>query len=148
MATESVRAIIEKDGMFFLVKNTLAGDFLHLIGGGIKYEETLHEALAREIKEETGKKSTIGNLVAIHRIKFKNTYLPTSYFFHIKNSKDFVDIDISKTTHGQKELENYGFFDINDVKLLPDELKSILPELLDEEFSGPCRIIESDFVKD
>lgn len=49
----SVRAIIEWNGKLAMVHN-LKYDYYMFPGGGIEEGESYHEALAREVKEETG----------------------------------------------------------------------------------------------
>ena len=44
------------------------------------------------------------------------------FFFHITNSKDYLNIDLSKTTHGEEEIEEIGFINPADNYVLPQFL--------------------------
>lgn len=53
--SKAVRAIIiEDDQMLVMRRNKYGSEYFTLIGGQVKENETLEEALVREIKEETG----------------------------------------------------------------------------------------------
>ncbi len=52
---EAVRAIIFKDGKLVVIKSKKIGEY-KLPGGGIDFGESHHEALEREVLEETGLK--------------------------------------------------------------------------------------------
>jgi len=57
-----VRAIIERKGQILVYRK---GVKLRLFGGTVKRKETLHQALSREIYEETGLTGTIGDLFSV-----------------------------------------------------------------------------------
>lgn len=51
----AVKAIIKKEGKYFLMKQTVGDkDFFDIPGGRMDYGETPHESLHREVKEEIG----------------------------------------------------------------------------------------------
>jgi 8-oxo-dGTP pyrophosphatase MutT (NUDIX family) len=49
----AVRALVQRDGRFLMVHSTVGGDW-KFPGGGVEPRESDHEALAREVLEETG----------------------------------------------------------------------------------------------
>ncbi len=59
-----VAAVIIEDNAVLLVKHRKAGrEYWMLPGGGVDYGESLHEALVRELLEETGLRIEPGDLV-------------------------------------------------------------------------------------
>jgi 8-oxo-dGTP pyrophosphatase MutT (NUDIX family) len=85
-------------------KDSLKGDFWCVIGGGIDEGEALIPALKREIIEETAITPVIGNLLYIQQFKHAETE-HMEFFFNILNPEDYLHVDLSKTTHGQEEIE-------------------------------------------
>ena len=140
------RGIIEYQGMFLLVKNVASsGEFWCLPGGGIETDEDVVSALRRKIIEETGIEPTIGNLLYVHQIGQQGGYDVPEFFFHIRNGKDFLAIDLAKTTHGEEELLAINFVDIETVTVLPKFLKTELPELTAHNFETLTRFRLSEF---
>lgn len=87
-------------------------------GGGLDEGESLLAGIEREMVEETGVKPVVGALLYLQQFKFRdNDYM--EFFFHIKNSGDYLDIDLSKTTHGETEIESIGFVDPKTTPILP-----------------------------
>src|SRR6476620_9906846 len=75
-----------------------------LPGGGLDPGEALVDGMRREMVEETGIEPVIGNLLYIQQFSFKGVeYL--EFFFHITNAEDYLHIDLSKTSHGEAEIE-------------------------------------------
>ncbi len=46
-------------------------------------------------------------------------------FFGIKNVDDYIDIDLSKTTHGAEEIAEIGYIDTKSNNVLPKFLTEI-----------------------
>lgn len=60
-----VFAVIERDGKYLLAhRNDI--DWWNLVGGGLEYNETVEEGLAREIREEVGVTVDIVRLVGVY----------------------------------------------------------------------------------
>ncbi len=117
-------------------------DFWCVPGGGVDEGEALLPALDREMIEETGVKPEIGNLLYIQQYidgDDKQTEEQLEFFFHIKNSQDYLNVDLTKTTHGQEEIETLEFVDPKTVNLLPKFLKeeSITEDI---QLSGTAKI--------
>lgn len=142
MSRIAVRAIIEHEGKYLLVRNKAsAGDFWCLPGGGVEPGEDIVSAMRRELIEETGIEPDIGNVLYLHQLGQPGTFGGPDYFFHIRNGADFTRIDLSKTTHGGLELNEAAFKDIvEDLWLLPTFLRAELPELAAKNFEVPVRI--------
>jgi len=122
----AVRGIIIKNGELFCqclkADDGTKKDFWCTPGGGLDAGESLHEGLTRELIEETGVAPTIGNLLFIQQYRDeKREYL--EFFFNVTNVDDFEEIDLASTSHGDKEIAEYGFIDPTQVNLLPVFLK-------------------------
>ena len=122
-----VRAIIEKDGRIFCVRQKhhdgSINDFWCTPGGGLEPSESLYDGLSRELVEELGVKPEIGELLTIQQFSDgKNELL--EFFFKVLNSDDYLSIDLLKTSHGELELVEYGFVDPKTTHILPDFIKA------------------------
>jgi ADP-ribose pyrophosphatase YjhB (NUDIX family) len=127
----AVRAVIAEGDKLLLVKLLSGGKplpFYSTIGGGLDDGESLIDGVIREVVEETGVIPKVGKLLCIQQYADKNDNL--EFFFHVTNTEDFKNIDLSKTTHGMEEIAEVGFFDPSDVKVLPDFLKDVSVEEL------------------
>lgn len=122
----SVRGIASHDGKVLCVRlrpderkvRAEGGDFWCLPGGGLEDGEALLDGITREMLEETGIHPIIGRLLFIYQFAFDGKeYL--EFFFHISNASDYLHVDLSKTTHGVKELAEIDFIDPKAVRVLP-----------------------------
>lgn len=125
----TVRGIVIDENMIFAqqLHKTIVkgGNWWCTPGGGVDDGEDLLSALEREMIEETGIKPDIGRLLFVQQYTESKDSEQLEFFFHIKNTKDYKDIDLSKTTHGDLEIANYGFIDPKEVTLLPKDLQEI-----------------------
>ena len=84
-----VRALVERDGLA-LVNDTKRGP--RLLGGRVKKDETLREALVRELLEEVGCRSTVGMLVNMTEQRKKSfreiTFTFRAVLFGIPSSRE------------------------------------------------------------
>jgi ADP-ribose pyrophosphatase YjhB (NUDIX family) len=102
--------------------NHAPNDFWNTPGGGLDLNESLETGLQREMLEETGVAAEVGNLLYIQQFRHNNRqYL--DFFFHIKNSKDYVRIKLDETTHGQAEIDEIAFVDVKELPVLPSFLQ-------------------------
>jgi 8-oxo-dGTP diphosphatase len=127
----SVRGIALYDGKLFCVRlkpykeklRAEGGDYWCLPGGGLEDGEPLLAGIEREMIEETGIKPEIGKLLFIQQFTFnEKEYL--EFFFHIINAEEYLHVDLSKTTHGEKELAEADFIDPATVRVLPTFLST------------------------
>lgn len=100
---------------------TIKPNFWCVPGGSLDDGEPLTLGLQREIIEETGVKPEIGRLLYVQQF-LHNGKEHLEFFFHVSNTKDYLDIDLSKSTHGEIEIAEIAF--INPV------MKSVLPKFL------------------
>lgn len=123
-----VRGLISKDGRLFAQKlknkDGTPKDFWCTPGGGIDPQESLHDALTREMIEETGVAPKIGRLVLVQQFTTKGTTShdeteQLEFFFEITNVEDYESIDIADTTHGELEIAEYDFIDPTTQHILP-----------------------------
>jgi len=96
-------------------------------GGGLDLGESLQDGLRREVIEELGVEPKIGKLLFIQQFASprEECHEELEFFFHVENWQDFVEIDLSKTTHGVQEVHEYGFFDPSSRRILPSFLSKI-----------------------
>ena len=136
----SVRAIIEHDGKFLLVKHRADSTFWCLPGGGLEEGENVLSALERELIEETHVKPVIGNLIYIHQVKQDDGYTAPGLYFHIKNAEDYLNHNIYDSSHGKHEIAEIDWFDITKVTVLPKFLATELPDISKNGFNIPARV--------
>jgi mutator protein MutT len=125
----AVRAIIvDADNKLFCVKLKAYGgkaqnQYWCLPGGGIDDGEALHAALQREMLEETGVAAQVGSLLYVQQFSFQGKE-QLEFFFHVTNSADYQDIDLTAATHAEEEIAEFGFIDPRTTHLLPEFLGS------------------------
>ncbi len=130
-----VRGLIYKNGKLFGQKlHNSKGDWWCTPGGGIDPMESLHDALTREIIEETGVRPVIGRLVLIQQFATKGHTShgedeQLEFFFLIENADDYETINLEATSHGVQEIAEFGFVDPAEKNMLPEILQT--PEILD-----------------
>ncbi len=124
------RGIVVKDGKLLAVKlKDYDSDGAKVLGvwvtpgGKVNTDEPLIKAAEREMIEETGVKPVIGNLLYIQQFKQANGVEQLEFFFHILNTDDYQDIDLSKSSHGQTEIAELEFIDVKNSVILPDFLR-------------------------
>ena len=122
-----VRGVIYRDGELFaqrLKKTDKENDFWCTPGGGLDLGESLHEGLRREMIEETGVEPRIGKLLFIQQFGDEHEE-QLEFFFLIENTEDYEVIDLANTTHGEIEIEEFGFIDSATTNILPAYLQTL-----------------------
>lgn len=130
------RAIIVKDSKLLCLRQKpyrgYVSDYWCTPGGGVDEGESLVSALEREIIEELGIKPVIGNLLYIQQFFHKAAKREEiEFFFHVLNADDFTNIDLSKTSHGDEEIQNVEFIQASKVDIRPRFLANELLTNLD-----------------
>lgn len=138
MRRVSVRGIALHEGKLLCVKlrpyNDMAasgGDWWCLPGGTVDAGEALEASLEREMYEETAITPKMGKLLYVHQFMFKDKE-QLEFFFHIVNPIDYLDVDLSKTSHGAEEIEKIAFVDPKTTIILP---KFLSREPLEDQIS-------------
>lgn len=121
-----VRAVIEQDGKYLLVRNKGA-DFWCLPGGRVEDDEPVVDALIREMIEETGVRPEIGRLLFVQQLFRDPEVQRLEFFFEVTNASDYNVIDLNATTHGLLELDDIRFENLDVVRVLPEFLAVELP---------------------
>lgn len=127
----NVRAIIWRNGKLLAVKhknkNGTPADYWAVPGGGLDPLELVTDGLRRELMEETGVKAIVGKLLFIQQFRDNrgkyNEQL--EFLYHVENAEDFTNIDLAKTSCGEKELYCIEFIDPKNEHILPAFLKAI-----------------------
>ena len=124
----AVRAVITYEGKLFCLRlkpyrHKDAPSYWCTPGGGLDDGEAIIPALEREIIEELGVRPVIGNLIYVQQFIHKDVE-QMELFFHVTNTRDFLNVDLSKTSHGKVEIEEVRFIDITSEHILPEFLKT------------------------
>jgi 8-oxo-dGTP pyrophosphatase MutT (NUDIX family) len=127
-----VRGLIYKNGKLFGQKlHNANGNWWCTPGGGVDPMESLHDALTREMIEETGIKPIIGRLVFVQQFATKGTSHGENeqleFFFLIENDDDYETVNLEETSHGILEVAEFGFVDPHEKNMLPAILQT--PEI-------------------
>ena len=142
----SVRGIAVLDGKLLCVRlkpypGAIEGryDFWCTPGGGVEDGERLLDACKREMVEELGAEPKIGRLLYVQQFALEDDDQDIlEFFFHIENPEDYQNVDLGKTTHGEKEIAAVDFVDPASTHILPTFLTTEnLPEFIAS--GGPVR---------
>jgi ADP-ribose pyrophosphatase YjhB (NUDIX family) len=87
-------------------------------GGGLEPGESLYEGLRREMTEETGVQPKIGKLLFVQQYEDEIKEF-IEFFFHIENPEDYHTIDLTKTSHGELEIEHVEFINPSEQFIMP-----------------------------
>ncbi|MCL1701672.1 NUDIX domain-containing protein [Lysinibacillus sp. Bpr_S20] len=126
-----VGAIILRDDKVLMVKNN-RDPYYYSVGGRVKLQETLEEAVIRECFEETKVHVEVDRLVFIHenffplqRGPFRETQFHEISFFYLMKSNEVEVICESYTSDGIDErLEWLPISNLQDAFLFPEFFKS------------------------
>lgn len=134
-----VAAIVVEDGRLLLVRHIKDGRSYWLLpGGGVDFGEAAGEALAREVREETGLEIRVRDLV------FANDSIPPDGHRHIVNLYFTADLTGGRLCCGEEERLAAAAFvpvaDLESIVLFPDIRDVLLPALRDG-FRGSARYL-------
>lgn len=127
----AVRGIVLHEGKLLCVrlkpyKGAIKQDnsYWCLSGGGLDDGEALLAGIEREMLEETGVKPKVGNLLYVQQFTHGGSTEFLEFFFHITNSKDYLQIDLVRSSHGLQEIEEIRFVDPATRHVLPEFLQT------------------------
>lgn len=127
----NVRGIIWHDEKLLAVrhkrKDGSAAAYYAVPGGGLDPLEPMDKGIARELFEETGVHAKVGRVLFVQQFRSERDGYDEEieFFFLIENSEDFISIDLTNTSHGDKELAVCEFVNPTNVTILPKFLQSI-----------------------
>ena len=100
--------------------------------------------MERELIEETGIKPVVGNLLFINQL-INDTHHRIEFFYHIKNSADYINADLSAATHAN-EIAEWKLADIRgeDYDLRPNFLVELAETYLEDPENSPLRVMQSN----
>lgn len=124
-----VRALIVKDRRI-LVCQTKGRDYFFLPGGHVEFNETLREALRRELYEEMGAILTKAQFIG----GIENLFDQEGIRKHEISFIFMVDIDITKVVSKESHVEFYWFpmDKFIDSKIAPPALKDVVMQWIAE----------------
>lgn len=124
----AVRGIAIHEGKLLCVRlrkykenSTEEASYWCLPGGGLESGEAIETGIKREMIEETGIEPVVGNVLYIQQFSLEDKEL-LEFFFHIINGQDYLQVDLSKTSHGEKEIAEIAYVDPKTTHILPDFL--------------------------
>lgn len=121
----TVRGVVLHEGKLLCVKLkpyegtiTKSAGYWCIPGGHLDGDEALVDCCRREMLEETGVEAQVGNLLYVQQFAHEGEeYI--EFFFEITNSEDYLEIDLSKSTHGETEIAEVEFINPAGQDVLP-----------------------------
>lgn len=140
--TRAVCIMLNKDKVLLMHRQKDSEEYWTFIGGGVEENETIEEAVLREVSEETSLLTEIDRLLYIHHYDSSDQY----YYLCKYLGGDLVLGDsVEKERMERSNTDQYGpvwvpVRDLNKMLVYPLEIRDWLIEDLDKEFSSETRI--------
>ena len=127
----SAKAVIVKDGRILTIKiNESGGTYDILPGGGQRHGENLHQALARECREELGAEVEIGELIFVreyigknHELAAYHSHAHQTEFMFLCNVNQHIFTNGNNPDKGQVGTEWLPITELLYYKLFPQALR-------------------------
>lgn len=143
----AVRGIVILDGKILCARlkpyrHADASTYWCTPGGGVEEGDALIPTLEREMIEETGIPPKIGRLLYIQQYVFKGQE-QLEFFFKIDNPKDYLNIDLSKTTHDRTDFDLSSHMKVSgkDLQYFDEESKKRFTPFVIESSVGVGRML-------
>lgn len=104
----------DKDEVLLVRLGRHGQEFWSAPGGGVEEDEPMIETLNRELKEETGYKVKIGNLIFVQDIKFASGARQLELFFQGKV--------LEKISDGEEESKFFSRDEFKNIEFLPKNI--------------------------
>ncbi|OIO32962.1 MAG: hypothetical protein COZ49_02110 [Candidatus Yonathbacteria bacterium CG_4_10_14_3_um_filter_47_65] len=116
--TRGVKCVIQNGGKILLIRNSYGNKLWTFPGGGVDEEETMEQAVEREVMEEVG--------IKINELKRIGEFATTAEY-----KIDTVTVFVAKSTHDQfkideKEILEAGWFFPENLPTISEHAKKII----------------------
>ncbi len=127
MRTNLRVAAIILDGEKILVTKMKKKDFSYYVlpGGGVEMDETIFEAIKREVKEETGLNVLKSRLVYVKELKNKKLGRGVEFYFYVEKYDGILrkGFDPEEKESMLDSVEFLKLSELNELVFYPEELK-------------------------
>jgi ADP-ribose pyrophosphatase YjhB (NUDIX family) len=146
----AVRAVVVRDGAVLMQKKQAPerGTWYTLPGGGQDVEETMTSALIRECEEEIGTTVRVGALLSMADFfKRRDTDFPSTRhliecYFSCEVDLDYQPCSGRHPDKHQVDVVWLPIAELNQVALFPYDLKTHLPQLIEQGAKGYLGVID------
>ncbi|MEO7617746.1 MAG: NUDIX domain-containing protein [Candidatus Saccharibacteria bacterium] len=140
----TARGLIIHEGKLLICRLRSHDTFYCLPGGKLDVGESIEQTMIREMVEESGIKPEVGNLLFINQL-INSTHHRIEFFYHIRNSQDYLDANLNEATHAN-EIAEWKLADIrnDEYDLRPSFLVKLADSYLDDPDNTIMKIIQSD----
>jgi ADP-ribose pyrophosphatase YjhB (NUDIX family) len=141
----SSKALITREGCVLLTRNLDGeGDFFLLPGGGQEFGETLHDAMVREVLEETGYSVVPGELVLVreyigahHEFASEERDVHQVEFVFLAGLESEEPVSQASPDAWQTGVEWVPLEEIPGCRIYPSVLSELIPKLAGGFYDGP-----------
>lgn len=126
----SMKALIQKDNKFLFVYDPVHKETWDLPGGKIEYGEEPENALAREVKEETGLDVEIQKPVGVWYFYSKNHHHQVVCFTFLCETTSNQEVNLNSSSEVGEQITKFQWLTLqealSETKKLPDSLLQLL----------------------